>query len=90
MHKFLIAENSGEDAILGIDFLQLNNCVIDIANQKLKFQKSKSHTKLINVFLATTTNIPAKTTKHISVIFDKLSNSVNFNNLIIEGNSFNR
>ena len=33
-HKFLIADKIGEDIILGMDFLQQNSCVIDVAKQQ--------------------------------------------------------
>ena len=54
-HKFLIADKIGEDVILGMDFLQQNSCVIDIAKQQLKCKTDKKQiVKLIPVNMAET------------------------------------
>ena len=90
-HKFLIAEKIGEDLILGMDFLQQNACVIDMANQHLKFGSIKSKTtKLISVNLVNNITIKPKTSELVEIKIANISNNVNFQNLIIEGTALNR
>lgn len=85
----MIADKIGEDLILGIDFLQQNSCVIDVANKTLKFKTVKRQlTKLISVNVTENQVIKPKQTQLISVQIAQIKSKVNFQHLLIRGTSF--
>ena len=78
-HEFVIADHITAEAILGIDFLEDNKCVLDLANEKMYIQdmlvplkplQSYSASKSVKVTVVETVTVPPCSEMELMAHFD--------------------